>query len=215
MEYKPKVKAGRIQHLTDARYFAVWGPDYMSFALDEGSPDFVSPRDLGQITSWIEGPDFIGELGVHQTAQAGDIMEKLDLDGVQFHALARPGEFEVRKGKKYFFAPVVQKDESTDWVRIGRWAEGGVYIVLDLQTNRIDWTEFLAREQKEWEHAMAEWPVFPVLHPELHPVMEILTAFRPWGLEMRGSAEERLGVKSYEAFDPLYDQFEDKGWLVV
>jgi phosphoribosylanthranilate isomerase len=57
MSLKTKVKAGNITNLTDARYCAGMGVDWLSFPAD-----IVNPINFKEITDWVTGPAFILEV---------------------------------------------------------------------------------------------------------------------------------------------------------
>lgn len=62
--YKTKVKVNRIQHLTDARYFAAMGVDYMGFALDSTDKEafLLELQKIRAIQEWISGPELFVEV---------------------------------------------------------------------------------------------------------------------------------------------------------
>jgi len=57
MSLKTKVKAGTITNLSDARYCAGMGVDWLSFPADE-----VDPTTFKEITNWVTGPQFVLEV---------------------------------------------------------------------------------------------------------------------------------------------------------
>ncbi len=57
MALKTKVKAGNITNLSDARYCAGMGVDWLSFP-----SNLVNPITFKEITDWVSGPQFILEL---------------------------------------------------------------------------------------------------------------------------------------------------------
>lgn len=61
-----KIIASNIRNLTDARYFAAWMVEYMSFDLSAGSQTYVGPENIKEIIDWLEGPEFIGNFCGHQ-----------------------------------------------------------------------------------------------------------------------------------------------------
>jgi phosphoribosylanthranilate isomerase len=58
---KAKIKISQVTNLTDARYFAAWGVDYLGFDINPASPFFISPPLVKEIADWIEGPKIILE----------------------------------------------------------------------------------------------------------------------------------------------------------
>lgn len=64
-----KIIASNIRNLTDARYFAAWMVDYMSFDISAGSESYIGPENIKEIIDWLAGPEFIGNFSGHQDAQ--------------------------------------------------------------------------------------------------------------------------------------------------
>lgn len=51
---KTKVIAVGIENLSDARYFAAWGVDYISF-----NAKTLSRSEIAEMIQWVEGPDYL------------------------------------------------------------------------------------------------------------------------------------------------------------
>jgi phosphoribosylanthranilate isomerase len=72
MSLKTKVKVGNITNLSDARYCAGMGVDWLGFPLES-----VNPKTFAEITSWVTGPQFMIEL------KPGTVPESLYEYGVE------------------------------------------------------------------------------------------------------------------------------------
>jgi phosphoribosylanthranilate isomerase len=66
MSLKTKVKAGNITNLSDARYCAGMGVDWLGFPANT-----VNPVTFKEITDWVAGPEFVLEL--HETTTIDSI----------------------------------------------------------------------------------------------------------------------------------------------
>jgi len=51
-----KVIVQNITNLTDARYFAAWGVDYLSFNMNAESEYYLPWEKISEIIEWVEGP---------------------------------------------------------------------------------------------------------------------------------------------------------------
>ncbi len=65
MSLKTKVKAGNITNLSDARYCAGMGVDWLSFPVPA-----VNPVTFKEITDWVTGPEFILEVNETTSLQS-------------------------------------------------------------------------------------------------------------------------------------------------
>jgi len=61
MSLKTEVKVGNISNLSDARYCAGMGVQYLGFSMDNNSEHFVDQKSLMTINEWIVGPKIVGE----------------------------------------------------------------------------------------------------------------------------------------------------------
>ena len=67
-----KVIAQNITNLTDARYFAAWGVEYVSFNFLQDSNSRISYEAAKEIKEWLEGPDCLIESGSLEFDEFGD-----------------------------------------------------------------------------------------------------------------------------------------------
>ena len=208
---KTLVKASAITNLTDARYFAAWEAKWLGFCLDTDSPDFIPFAQLQAIREWVDQVELIGEFGGQDLPYIIQTTEELKLDAIQ---LSRniPVEWLPELPK----VPIIQEmapshDISSDELSAQLMAYGPYvsYFLLDFTRNRLTWEEI----QEEG----AALPVgllrsfcneFPILlsfdwTPE--NLEEILYHVAPSGISIKGGAEEKTGVKSFEEIDRLFE----------
>ncbi len=76
MALKTLVKVGSITNLSDARYCAGMGVDFLGFRVVEGQPDAISVKTYQEIRGWITGPQIVAEVyGIRNAEELGEIME--------------------------------------------------------------------------------------------------------------------------------------------
>ncbi len=61
MSLKTQVKVGNISNLSDARYCAGMGVQYLGFTMDIDDEHYVDQNTLRTIKEWIVGPKIVGE----------------------------------------------------------------------------------------------------------------------------------------------------------
>ncbi|MBK7650513.1 MAG: hypothetical protein IPJ20_06855 [Flammeovirgaceae bacterium] len=75
MLLKTKVKVGNITNLSDARYCAGMGVDWLGFPIES-----VNPKTFAEITSWVTGPQFMIEL---KAGAVPGILHEYGVDWIQ------------------------------------------------------------------------------------------------------------------------------------
>lgn len=125
---KTKVYIKSVTNLTDARYCAGMGVDYVGFCIDITSPNFVSESKFNEIKNWLVGVKLVAEIESLKNT------DRLMLDSFLafgFHALLTtdPSDIEVIQsmgfeaillGKSttaadYFISGDTQKDSSNQF----------------------------------------------------------------------------------------------------
>ncbi|MFN0036896.1 MAG: hypothetical protein ACKVUS_17710, partial [Saprospiraceae bacterium] len=79
-------KAGRVAHLTDARYFAAKEVDFLGFNLEEGTEGYLDPMYMKAIREWVQGPKIVGEFSRSTVAVVREAAAFFGMDAVQVSA---------------------------------------------------------------------------------------------------------------------------------
>jgi phosphoribosylanthranilate isomerase len=61
MALQTRVKINSVTHLSDARYCAGMGVEWIGFCLDSTHPSYISPSQFLELSGWITGVQLIGE----------------------------------------------------------------------------------------------------------------------------------------------------------
>jgi phosphoribosylanthranilate isomerase len=83
MNFLTKIKLSRITNLSDARYAAAAGMDYISFCFDPGNERFISPAHAKQIMDWLAGIACVGEFVNEPVETINEVCSLIGLDLVQ------------------------------------------------------------------------------------------------------------------------------------
>ena len=101
-----KIIASNIRNLTDARYFAAWMVDYMSFDISAESGGYIGPENIKEIIDWLAGPEFIGNFCGH--ADMNFILENIklhNLTGVITDNQTIVENWDFAQGKLFYLSP--------------------------------------------------------------------------------------------------------------
>jgi phosphoribosylanthranilate isomerase len=193
---KLKVYAADITNLTDARYFAAMGADYLGFHCDEGHPSFIAKAKIREIMDWVEGPQGILFFSGWQDI---NIMESL---------LNITGCTGLHVGLAYTLhhvqSPILFRDALPDMVSNFDSAKD-LNIVIRMGT------EFLSDNPDEVSQLYKlcrEYSCFLDFGQLPENLLPLLEEIQPSGIVLRGGAEEKTGVKSFDYLDALFDTLQ-------
>lgn len=193
-----QIKANAVRHLTDARYFAAQGVDWLGFCLDLGSPDYLQPQTAQTIRGWLSGPKFIGEFSAMQSPQEiAACVELLNLDAVQIAKFIDVQGVRLAVSVPVFVHAVINSREELDELQaLTAFSDG---FVLRLGKDWQDWKSVLedfGDGRRIWLDTAAD--VFELA--ELPTSVECLC--------VQGGEEERPGYKSFDDLDAWFEALE-------
>jgi len=178
-----------ISNLSDARYCAGMGVDYLGFSIDSTSASFIDPSKFKQITGWISGIPLV--------AECGEVVDKQLVDnyGVEFIQL---NNFESISISAEIQKPIILHadvtPENSDAIRdnIGDSIHLVSFFVLNFSNyNHLiscsDWISGLISEVK----------IFLKTNFQKRHLDSVL-ALNSSGLVLQGGLEEKVGLKDYD-----------------
>jgi len=194
---KTKVKISKVNNLTDARYFAAMGADFLGFCCNTGTEMYCAPARIKEITEWVAGPEFVLEFDGWQ--QEADILELLTTDlgqAVHFGAFAT---YTSPFGLPVFKDFILENIDESDF-------EGVDFPVIRSEKNYSQLTD---REVAKIKALAAQKKVFLDIPFEAKHLAEILENLDICGLILRGGEEEKTGIKSFEELDSIFEILQD------
>jgi len=203
-----RILANQVTNLTDARYFAARGADYI--CMNDGiSTKGISIEEMNAIAEWVEGPEFLLHFTspdyyldiVDRFEPAGLIFDKAELHNI-------PGS--VQSDLKFVTYKV------DDFEALGDEGISGTdivlgfdYLILDLRGTHKTMEELIALGALPIIQAIcAAGAVFldvPVSAASLPVVLEDI---KPEGWVLHGGSEDKVGVKTYDELDDFFDVLE-------
>ncbi len=209
---KTKIKASAITNLTDARYFAAWEVEWLGFNFDTGADDYIPPANMEAIREWIDGVKILGEFNLQPADEILEAVELLNLDAVQLGMFS--GQ-QTLKALHEAAVPVLQEmvvqdlsELSAIETQIKANEEHVQYFVLDFAKNNLKWADIQAYALAQLRELSEEFPILLSADFPAGQAEDILEGTGAAGISVRGGEEEKVGYKSFDELDDLFEALE-------
>ncbi len=195
------IKASRITNLTDARYFAAKEVDFLGFNLEDGAEGFLDPLYMKAIREWVAGPQIVGEF---DRTPASTVLEAAAFYGLDAVQVTRTDELAALGGLTVILSvPAAAGYQEVD--RVFREAAPYVrYFLLDF-TAVPETAAVLLEQAGAWQQLFVQYPALLHLDLPAAGIAAVLKVLTPAGLAFRGGDEERVGIKSFDEIDAVFE----------
>jgi phosphoribosylanthranilate isomerase len=197
-----RIKASRITNLTDARYFAAKEVDYLGFNLEEGTEGYLDPMYMKAIREWVEGPRITGEFSRASTAYIREAVPFFGLDAIQVPA-GYAGQLAAFEGIE-----TILELREPDWDDAAL-LEGAAPFVSFFLVN-LTWTPRWQDTARRLAECCAAYPVLIQTDAPAIQMPALLAALQPAGLGFVGGEEEKVGVKSFDEIEAIFEMLENR-----
>lgn len=195
MNLKTKVIAAAVTNLTDARYFAAWGVDYMAYIIDERDDQYIGIEGTKEIIDWVEGPKHMGLLpGVDTPASSSEIYTTLELEALMI--------------SPFIDVQTVEPVSPTVY-RSVLWDASLLDLDEELLIVKLPVGTTLSDVAADLQKLAAKNVVYLDIHPTVADLEVVLGNIQPEGIVLRGGEEEKVGFKSYDELDDLFEYLEE------
>lgn len=198
------VKVSGVNNLSDARYCAGMGVDQIGFNVDPSDKDCITLDRFKEITEWITGVEFVGEI------KEGDyttIKEHLDNYDINYLQLESPDKIKELKllGFPLILKIDIEKTSSFD----------AVDEILNKHYNEVEYF-IIGSENKNYDKAILnaifdlskKYPIVLGYGITENNVNEIIDTSDIKGISLRGGNEIRPGYKDFDDLANILELIE-------
>lgn len=211
---KTKIKASNISNLTDARYYAAWYVDWLGFDL-RSTENTLSLAEVKAIKEWIEGPIIVGEIDLLDFEKAKEIINFLELEAIQVGMHTPITQLQSLQDYTIIKEVVVEPDmKASDLeAHLSEYFDVVSYFLLDFDKNGIDWQQI--KEGTYFSVAFLQaickrQEILLSINYQPAEIEEILEHIQPYGLSVKGGIEEKVGFKSFDEVDEIFEILEEE-----
>jgi phosphoribosylanthranilate isomerase len=207
---KLKIKASQITNLTDARYFAAKEVEWLSFNFAEKTDNYIEPMRARAMFDWVEVPYLIGEFNGFDAEGVNFYAESWGLKAVQVG-----DNTEVFDLKSDYILKEITVDANSTAEELSRQMLPLKNIVAAFELN-FDVNILSFSNLKSGRGPLSINDLFGlceafniILNIDFQLVeLEEIMNLKPFGLSLKGGEEERVGVKSFDELDDIFDKLE-------
>jgi phosphoribosylanthranilate isomerase len=207
---KTKVKASQVTNLTDGRYFAAWEVEWIGFNFELGTDTSVDIQKMKEIRDWLEGPSFVGEFGLTNAETIRETATFLELDYVQINHFT-----EVETAKAIKDIPIIkeililkEEDNSTVQSTMTAFNPYVKFFLLDFTKSGISWEEIKSGKYIDFytlKQICQDYAVILSVDLNTDNLTEVMETLNPYGLNLTGGEEEKVGFKSFDDIDEIIE----------
>ncbi|MCB0650702.1 MAG: hypothetical protein KDC85_05450 [Saprospiraceae bacterium] len=212
---RTKVKASSITNLTDARYFAAMGVEWLGFNLNPQNGSVISAASIREIEGWVEGVQIVAEYGrEHWDKIRESVLEVIpnviqvgENCGIQEMLELPPSVQVIREfiiDKETSAEQLIEEMENLD---------GHVMaFAFNFMGNSLTWDHLVKGipfSVSTLEEITARFPVILEVDLDVPGLKACLSLSSLEGITLKGGEEEKTGFKSFEELDELFDVLMD------
>jgi len=205
---KTRIKASQVTNLTDARYFAARGVEWLGFNLDSGTENFIHPQNIKAIKEWLEGPKIVGEFGMQDISEITAAITFLNLDVIQVGMFADTSSSTLRDITVIKEIVIETDSDYYDLRSTLETASANVDIfLLNYSKNNLSWNSILPKKNS-LKDLCGRFKIILSIDFKLTELSDILESVPIYGLSLKGGEEEQVGFKSFDELDEILDALE-------
>jgi len=207
---KTPIKASQIGNLTDARYFAAWGVEWMGFSLDPSLGEVLPINQIKEIKNWVEGPKMVGEFGIQSTEEILAITEFLNLDIIQLNefAILEQAKDLVQHNliKEFVISGTIEISKLQN--RIDEFQNDVKHFLLNFRKSNLSWDRLSSNEKNQLNELSQSHSIILSMNINPTDLNLMIENYSFEGLEVLGGVEEKVGLKSFDELDELFELIE-------
>ncbi len=209
MQLKTRLKISSVNSLTDGRYFAAVGAEWIGFDFKENADRYISSESAIEIMNWLAGPRFVGQYDDADEIFINESIEAINIDTIQTSS-----DLDLTKlsNKVQSIIKTIDVDK-----------ESSFDAILKIYEDEKQWTsQFLLNISISWMDIQSggEWtvenlktlcethPTFLKLDFSEENLLNILEDIQPFGIDLIGGNEIKTGVQVFDDVQALIELLE-------
>ena len=197
--YATKIKLSNITNLSDARFAAAVGIDYIGFCFDTNDTNYIPPIKAKEIFEWTSGAIVVAEFGEQSIEEIKDISELLNVDYVEMCNSILANELSG------FQISVIKKIDLDNFDGISLYQEIEAYknvcqaFHLFSSSGKENFDSDVLMEVCKNHNIIWGLPL------NILGTNNIINTYKPFALNISGGYEEKPGIKDFDEMNEWLD----------
>jgi phosphoribosylanthranilate isomerase len=198
MSFKYQTKINHTKHLTDARFAAAAGVNYLGFCFDNESGSFIPPIKAKEIIDWTSGSHIVAEFGKQSAEDINTIVQLLNIDIVELTSVLDDHTFNQIQ------VPVILKIDVQEYNSDSLIAFCKNYGSSVQAFHFNHWEALAANDPTIFTNIEKEY--FLQINGDFTNQLTVLEQIKPFGISFEGDSEEKAGVRDFELLSDFLEQ---------
>ncbi len=201
MNHSTKIIIGNITNLSDARYAAASGADYISFCFDTFSPNYIPPVKAKEMIDWVSGIKIIASFGNQSKEEIETIVSLINIDEIEVEKEFLPDDFSE------IDIPIIKK------INLNETDETKTKVMFEMYKEKVNAFHLYTSspfDKSIYENLLKELCLSVNIIWELdvneNNIASIITDYKPYAIQLTGSDEEKTGYKDFEEMDKIVEK---------
>jgi phosphoribosylanthranilate isomerase len=192
---KTKVILSSVTNLSDARYASGMGVDYIGFAINPESGQYVTVEEAKSIKDWLSGVSIIGDVG----DALPDNISEYSSSNIQTNDISLVDKLD---------GPILKLEITVENI-------GGITTFLNANTKSVNFfiisvdAKQLFSLQPQLKEICRDYPVYISTKYDNQNLSFVLEEINPTGIVLYGSKETKPGLSSYDGIADILEQLEE------
>lgn len=199
MIFLTKIKLGGITNLSDARYAAAAGIDYIGFCFDTDRQNYIAPIKAKEIIDWVNGCEIVAEFGDQTIDEIQTISELINVDMIELNNSILPDELSI------FDKPIIKK------IEVGNYTVQTLIKEIDAYKKVVDYFHLYSSNNKNpFDEQLlielcSQQKIFYGFDLNFNDITSKINTYKPYAVNLTGGDEEKTGYKDFEEMNELLD----------
>lgn len=196
MALKTFVKVSAVNNLSDARYCAGMEVNMIGFNLEKNNPDYISPDAYNELTTWLSGPQYVGEFENYSAVEIQEALSCYKIDYVEVNSK------DIIENLNHTMLPVILKQTIAEAAELP--ADLDIEYLLISGADAVlsdDNIKLIKQLSQHYQILLGAG----VTEENVESVLEVSGAF---GIALQGGNELRPGYKDYDELADILEALE-------